>query len=191
MNKLQTIIFKNRPYLFFLFLPIPFIFFLLTAIIIFGILKMESLLLFAVIFLIEFNFLVSLFARMRYRSGSEFCFNKDYYEYNGVKSSWTEIRKLDFYYRGDRFWHSKFKLFQKRKANRRYSNLNYVAVEGYIEKLIDKIIIDSNPIYFKIRSTKEKQLFFQIKELAESNNVITTEMKTDFSYSLFGTSFGR
>jgi hypothetical protein len=64
-------------------------------------------------------------------------------------------------------------------------------VEGYIEKLIDKIIIDSNPIYFKIRSTKEKQLFFQIKELAESNNVITTEMKTDFSYSLFGTSFGR
>ncbi len=134
--------------------------------------------------------IVGLFAKYRYVPAGLFTFTKDYYEYNGTKKRWTEVRTMDIYYRGDLLWFSKFGFFQWYKARSRYSNLNYVAVKGYNEKLVDKIVIDEQPIYFKIRNKTEKDAFFKIKEFAETSNVRTTENKTDFSYTLFGRTFG-
>lgn len=190
MNNLQTIVFKNRPYLFFLYIPFPFVFFISTAFILFGILQAESLLLFAVIFLVELYFLSRIFARFRYIPADSFNFNQEYFEYNGIKKHWTELRSMDIYYRGDSLWFSRFNFIQKYKADMRYNNLSYVAVKGYDEKMLDKIDFDSDPIYFKIRNQEEKDIFFKVKEFAESNNVKTTEKKTDFSYSIWGRTFG-
>ena len=191
MNKLLTIKFKNRLYLLFIFIPFAFILFILTGIILFIVLKIESMVLFAVIFLTGLNFLTSLFARFRYIPAGIFNFNREYIEYNGKKKRWVEMKSIDIYYRGDSFWHSRFKVFQKYKAYRRYKNLNYLGINKYDEKMLDKIDFDGDLIYFKIRNKQDKDIFFKIKELAESHDLKTTVKNTDFSYSLFGKTYGK
>lgn len=107
-------------------------------------------------------------------------------EYNGRSIKWADIRDMEFYYRGDRFWKSAIPGFSFWKSYYRYNNLYWSLIKGMNEKFIDKVQIDGDNIYLKIRNQREKEIFFKLKENAEKNGLKVTEQKTDFSYRLFG-----
>jgi hypothetical protein len=71
------------------------------------------------------------------------------------------------------------------KSYYRYHNLFWhAAIDN--EKFIDKIEINGNPIYVKIRNELEKSKLFKLKEIAVTNGINVSEEQTDFSYKLFG-----
>ncbi|MEO6903271.1 MAG: hypothetical protein ABI315_08965 [Bacteroidia bacterium] len=113
----------------------------------------------------------------RYIEGDLFYFDKDSYTYDGIKNKWADVGSINIYYRGDWFWFSKFKFYRKYKSYIRYCNLNYFTINGVSEKLIDKIVLNSDKIiYIKIRNFKDKALLFKVREFAMQNKVLTTEV---------------
>jgi hypothetical protein len=82
---------------------------------------------------------------------------------NEIKTySKNEIGKITFIYKGDFEWKSKFRALTR--YHRRRSD--YAAEERF-----DKIIINDTPYFVKIKSESDKNLFYQIVDWTEKNNV--------------------
>lgn len=195
MRHLHSIKYKNRLFLFLLFIPVSFALFLFTALVLFVIIYKSDppsygFYIFILVFIIVLNLVVIPFSKLRYVPNGVFHFDSNHLSHKGTKTFWKEISSIDFYYRGDKLWKSKFIIFQWYKGFFRYNNLSYVAVKKYNEKLVDKIVINSShTFYFKIRNQKEKDSFFKLRDFAVDAQVNTEEKKTDFSYELMGKKF--
>jgi predicted membrane protein len=74
----------------------------------------------------------------------------------------SEIGKMTFIYKGDFEWKSKFRALTR--YHRRRSD--YAAEERF-----DKIIINDTPYFVKIKSESDKNLFYQIVDWTEKNNI--------------------
>jgi hypothetical protein len=193
---LQLIEYKNRIWLFFLVIPIAFFLFISTFFLYFYFRSDESVIWFYLtfaIFLVEMQLITIFVSRLRYVPYGQINFDD-----RGVSSenssfnldlSWNKINSVKFYYRGDKFW--KLKLFGITfiHGKRRYRNLNWIAVKGMNEKVIDRIDINGNPLYVKIRNETEKNIFHQFIAISNSKLDDVQIMETDFSHKLFGRVF--
>lgn len=187
--KLKMFKFKNRIYLFLIAIPLIFIVFIITYFIYFLLRRNENAIYFyitLIIFLIEVFILISLLSKLRYIPNGELTFNNFGIEYENRKYSWKQIKTLNFYYRGDMLWKSAVPIFARLKSYNRYSNLHWNLIKGMDEKMLDKIQIQGEDIYIKIRNEQEKESFFMLKGIAKENGVIVNDMITDFSFTLFG-----
>lgn len=118
-------------------------------------------------------------AKFRYIPNGKFIINNDELCWEKKVHLWSEITHISFYYRGDKFWKSRFFL----RSYFRYHRLFWHLAEGMNEKMLDKIVINkTETIYFKIRNETEKEFFFKIKEIAISKGVIVNNIDTDFNY---------
>lgn len=82
---------------------------------------------------------------------------------NATKSySKNEIGKITFIYKGDFEWKSKFRALTR--YHRRPGD--FTADERF-----DKIIINETPYFVKIKSKSDKDLFYQIVDWTEKNNI--------------------
>ena len=74
----------------------------------------------------------------------------------------SEIGKISFIYKGDFEWKSKFRALTRYHRRRG----DFVADERF-----DKIIINETPYFVKIKSKSDKNLFYQIVDWTEKNNI--------------------
>jgi hypothetical protein len=186
--KLQTLVYKNRLYL----LPVGMLgFFILPVITFFvyvsvtGSPNETAFMLSMLIFLPAMHVFIHFLSGLRFVPTGKALVTSGQITLKDKTYKWRDVKTLHFHYRGDRRWKAILPFMQWLKGYNRYHNL-YWQFGINNEKLIDKIVINGEPIYFKIRNAGEKQKFFRLKEMANAAGVNVIEEKTEFSYNLFG-----
>ena len=192
-QNLDLIVIKNRPWLLVLIIPTIFVLFILTFTIssIFSVSGNVIWFYMAfIIFLLELQLVKIGFSKFRYVADGKLTFNG-----NGIFSSksftsfsynWETISELKFYYRGDWFWKFQIGRIIFNRGKRRYYNLRWFGNEEMDKKIIDRIDINGETKYLKIRNEKEKEIFYRLISIAKEKGCNMEEMETDFTTSLFG-----
>ncbi len=189
VSNLKIFKFRNRVYLFLIAIPLTFILFITTFFIYFLIRPNENSIYFYlafIVFIIQVFVLISLLSKFRYIPNGRLSFNSLEIVYGNQKYKWKDIKTINFYYRGDLLWESKVPIFKLLKPYNRYNNLHWNMIKGMDEKMLDKIQVNEEDIYVKIRNVQEKEYFFMLNRIAKEKGVIVDDKVTDFSYSLFG-----
>lgn len=192
-KQLDLIEFKNRIWLFFVLIPISFALFILTFIVYFIIRTDENAFWFLMTFLIftiEMQLLKIAFSKFRYVPNGQLTFNEigifKNKSSNNFNYNWAEIDELKFYYRGDRFWRTKLGSLTINRGRRRYHNLHWFGKKGLDKKILDRIDINGEIIYVKIRNERERDIFEDLISLSKKKDCHVKVIDTDFTTKVFG-----
>ena len=174
LNQLESIEFKNRPWLLLIIIPFSFFLFILTFSIYFLSRDHEEKIWFfitLIIFILELTISNRYFSKLRYVPNGKLQFDDDGIKLNKGKTDfiikWEEVDSFKQFYRGDRFWKLKLLKYTFYTKGARYRNLRWNFKKILDEQMLDCVEINNKRFYVKIRNQDEKQIFMNLLSYAK------------------------
>jgi hypothetical protein len=179
MDNRQLDIMHLRRSLYLIFVILVFAFFSLTFCIYslfdkpFG--KIGFALTFVFYLFVEIPVLAMMVARLRHVSDGVLNFNHSGIFFNRSSGTrylaWEEIKRVKFYYRGDQNWRLNIGRFYIHIGAWRYFAHSWNKEKDIDEMKTDKIDIDGQVIYIKIRDEKDKTIFHELISMTREKGI--------------------